>query len=81
MLLAAGFDTRAYRLGRPGVTFYEVDLPVASACKQELVKKLRFVAGEVRAVCVSVPPKAPTESHHVPSAAAPTGPPPCIRGS
>lgn len=41
--VAAGFDTRAYRLSRPGVTFYEVDLPAASTRKQQLVQKLGFV--------------------------------------
>ena len=29
VVVAAGFDTRAYRLARPGVKFYEVDLPHA----------------------------------------------------
>ncbi|GBF98146.1 K(+) efflux antiporter chloroplastic-like [Raphidocelis subcapitata] len=40
VIIAAGFDTRAYRLGRPGVKFYEVDLPHASQKKRELVEKL-----------------------------------------
>jgi O-methyltransferase involved in polyketide biosynthesis len=32
VIVAAGFDTRAYRFGRlvEGVPFFEVDLPVAS---------------------------------------------------
>ncbi|GBF98456.1 S-adenosyl-L-methionine-dependent methyltransferase [Raphidocelis subcapitata] len=40
VIIAAGYDTRAYRLGRPGVKFYEVDLPHASEKKRELVEKL-----------------------------------------
>lgn len=32
--LGAGLDTRAYRLGRPGVAYYEVDLPVNIARKR-----------------------------------------------
>jgi O-methyltransferase involved in polyketide biosynthesis len=40
VIIAAGFDTRAYRLGRPGVAFYEVDLPHASDKKRELVETL-----------------------------------------
>jgi methyltransferase (TIGR00027 family) len=39
VVIAAGYDTRAYRLGQPGVKFYEVDLPHASEMKQELVKQ------------------------------------------
>lgn len=39
MIIAAGYDTRAYRLGKPGVHFYEIDLPHASQKKQELVKQ------------------------------------------
>lgn len=37
MIIAAGYDTRAYRLASPGVRFYEIDLPHASKKKQELV--------------------------------------------
>eukprot|EP00882_Tetradesmus_deserticola_P017849 GHRQ01019146.1.p2 GENE.GHRQ01019146.1~~GHRQ01019146.1.p2 ORF type:complete len:130 (+),score=60.43 GHRQ01019146.1:1617-2006(+) len=40
VVIAAGYDTRAYRLGRPGVQFYEIDLPHASRHKQELVRSL-----------------------------------------
>lgn len=40
VIIAAGFDTRAYRLGRPGVSFYEVDMPHASTKKQDLVRRL-----------------------------------------
>jgi O-methyltransferase involved in polyketide biosynthesis len=40
VIIAAGYDTRAYRLGKPGVHFYEIDLPHASKHKQELVRKL-----------------------------------------
>jgi hypothetical protein len=29
VIIAAGYDTRAYRLARPGVKFYEIDLPHA----------------------------------------------------
>ncbi|WIA21539.1 hypothetical protein OEZ85_000736 [Tetradesmus obliquus] len=39
VIIAAGYDTRAYRLGKPGVKFYEIDLPHASETKQQLVKK------------------------------------------
>jgi hypothetical protein len=39
VIIAAGYDTRAYRLGKPGVKFYEIDLPHASKLKQDLVKK------------------------------------------
>ena len=39
VIIAAGYDTRAYRLASPGVRFYEIDLPHASEKKQELVKK------------------------------------------
>lgn len=37
VIIAAGYDTRAYRLASPGVHFYEIDLPHASKKKQELV--------------------------------------------
>jgi hypothetical protein len=37
VIIAAGYDTRAYRLASPGVSFYEIDLPHASKKKQELV--------------------------------------------
>eukprot|EP01026_Neomeris_dumetosa_P005107 TRINITY_DN113_c1_g1_i5.p2 TRINITY_DN113_c1_g1~~TRINITY_DN113_c1_g1_i5.p2 ORF type:complete len:283 (+),score=39.31 TRINITY_DN113_c1_g1_i5:430-1278(+) len=41
VVLAAGFDTRAYRFGGDGsMTFYEIDLPHASLKKQEMVDKL-----------------------------------------
>jgi O-methyltransferase involved in polyketide biosynthesis len=40
VIIAAGYDSRAYRLSQPGVRFYEVDLPHASKRKQELVRKL-----------------------------------------
>lgn len=40
MVIAAGYDTRAYRFSRPGVRFFEVDLPHASTRKRELVHKL-----------------------------------------
>lgn len=40
VVIAAGYDTRAYRLHRPGVRFYEIDLPHASRKKQELVRDL-----------------------------------------
>jgi hypothetical protein len=39
VIIAAGYDTRAYRLAKPGVKFYEIDLPHASEKKQQLVKK------------------------------------------
>lgn len=37
VVVAAGFDTRALRLHRPGVSFYEVDLPSVSAKKKKLL--------------------------------------------
>lgn len=40
VIIAAGYDTRAYRLSKPGVRYYEVDMPEASRRKQELVRKL-----------------------------------------
>lgn len=40
VILAAGYDTRAYRLAAEGVHFYEVDLPHASETKQRLVEQL-----------------------------------------
>lgn len=43
VLIAAGYDTRAYRLAQPGVTFFELDLPSASERKQKLVDKLDMV--------------------------------------
>jgi hypothetical protein len=49
VVIAAGYDTRAYRLSRPGVKFYEIDLPHASKNKQELVRSL-LPANKVRAV-------------------------------
>lgn len=39
VIIAAGYDTRAYRFGQEGVHFYEVDLPHASEKKKELVKQ------------------------------------------
>jgi O-methyltransferase involved in polyketide biosynthesis len=47
VIIAAGYDTRAYRLSKPGVRFYEVDLPHASQHKQDLVRKL-LPASKVR---------------------------------
>lgn len=44
VILAAGFDTRPYRFASPGVSFYEVDLPAASARKRALVDKLGLLA-------------------------------------
>ncbi|KAL4419924.1 hypothetical protein ABPG75_007022 [Micractinium tetrahymenae] len=38
VVIAAGYDTRAYRFFRPGAQFFEVDLPSASKRKQQLVK-------------------------------------------
>jgi methyltransferase (TIGR00027 family) len=34
VVLGAGYDSRAWRFARPGVTFYEVDLPVTQADKR-----------------------------------------------
>lgn len=59
VVVAAGYDTRAYRFGRQGVTFFEIDLPDASRKKQELVQKLipeteyrwpEFVAADLSSV-------------------------------
>jgi O-methyltransferase involved in polyketide biosynthesis len=47
VIVAAGYDTRAYRLAQPGVTFYEVDLPSASEKKKKLVHKLKLVTSAV----------------------------------
>ena len=46
VVVAAGYDTRAYRLGRPGVKFFEIDLPHASETKQQLVEALIYGRGE-----------------------------------
>jgi O-methyltransferase involved in polyketide biosynthesis len=46
VVVAAGYDTRAYRLAMPGVRFFEVDLPSASARKQELVAEVLAQVGE-----------------------------------
>ncbi|MEW5316214.1 MAG: hypothetical protein WDW38_007596 [Sanguina aurantia] len=46
VVIAAGFDTRAYRLHAPGVQFYEIDLPQASTKKQQLVTKLKLLPQE-----------------------------------
>ncbi len=43
MIVAAGFDTRAYRLAQPGVRFIEVDLPSASERKKKLAAKLGWL--------------------------------------
>jgi methyltransferase (TIGR00027 family) len=40
VILGAGYDTRAARLPRAGVTFYEVDHPATQAAKRERVAKL-----------------------------------------
>ncbi|GLI62698.1 hypothetical protein VaNZ11_005374 [Volvox africanus] len=42
VILAAGYDTRAHRLGATGVRFFEVDLPSASSTKKALAEKLGF---------------------------------------
>jgi methyltransferase (TIGR00027 family) len=52
VVLGAGYDTRAARLARPGVTFFEVDQPATQAAKRERLAQLpgypvdaaRFVA-------------------------------------
>ena len=46
VVVAAGFDTRAQRYARPGVSFYEVDLPHASTKKQRLLEKLEARSGD-----------------------------------
>jgi hypothetical protein len=50
VVVAAGYDTRAYRLAPRGdrVKFFEVDLPDASVRKAELAAKLRLVPDGVR---------------------------------
>ncbi|KAL0046877.1 hypothetical protein WJX82_000624 [Trebouxia sp. C0006] len=40
VVIAAGFDSRAYRLHASGMQFYEIDLPHASIIKQKLVQKV-----------------------------------------
>lgn len=40
VMLGAGLDTRAARLGRPGVRFFEVDQPASQADKRERLSKL-----------------------------------------
>lgn len=51
--LGAGLDTRAYRLGRPGVAYFEVDLPVNIARKRAWCeRRLGGVPAEVRLVPV-----------------------------
>lgn len=39
VVLASGFDTTAHRLWRPGVSFYEIDLPHALTLKRSLVDR------------------------------------------
>lgn len=46
VVVAAGYDTRAYRLGKKGVRFFEVDLPHASETKRRLVDALIYGKGE-----------------------------------
>ncbi|KAG1674926.1 hypothetical protein FOA52_014719 [Chlamydomonas sp. UWO 241] len=48
VIIAAGYDTRAYRLCQPGVTFFEVDLPVASERKKKLVEKCALAPAKGR---------------------------------
>ena len=50
VVLAAGYDTRAYRLAPPdgSVTFFELDLPKASAKKQQMAKRLKLAPAGVR---------------------------------
>ena len=40
MILGAGLDTRAARLGRPGVRFFEVDHPESQSDKQDRLGRL-----------------------------------------
>lgn len=47
VVVAAGYDTRSYRLAAPGVSYFEVDLPEASQRKRELVERT-LPADEVR---------------------------------
>ncbi len=35
VIVAAGFDSRAWRLAAPGVRFFEIDLPATQALKRE----------------------------------------------
>ncbi len=49
VIIAAGFDTRAYRMGRPDVRFYELDVPSASRMKQQLAQDLMPEASDSRA--------------------------------
>jgi hypothetical protein len=68
VVIAAGYDTRAYRLAQPGVRFYEIDLPHASQHKQDLVRKL-LPAAEV---CCWQPRHWPVLSCVIPNSPTPT---------
>jgi methyltransferase (TIGR00027 family) len=46
VLLGAGLDTRAVRLARPGVRFFEVDQPATQAYKRERVAALEGYAAD-----------------------------------
>ena len=51
VVIGAGMDSRAARLGRPGVTFYEVDHPRSMQYKQERIRQLQdYPAGAATAV-------------------------------
>ena len=54
VILAAGYDTRAYRLAQPGVHFIEVDLPSASERKKTLAMKLGWLHTHSDAVSPAV---------------------------
>jgi methyltransferase (TIGR00027 family) len=41
VLLGAGFDSRAARLARPGLSFFEIDHPATQAEKRAILKDLR----------------------------------------
>jgi methyltransferase (TIGR00027 family) len=49
VVLGAGYDSRAWRLARPGVTFYEVDLPSTQADKRTRAPEggPKYVAADV----------------------------------
>ena len=49
VLLGAGFDTRAFRLPRPGqIRCFEVDMPQTQSTKRQLLRKARIESTSIR---------------------------------
>lgn len=44
VILGAGYDSRAWRLAKPGVTFFEIDLPATQAEKKQAIANLELGA-------------------------------------